>query len=362
MKIYNVHIHTFTNKAVPDGFLPLKMAHFVKTPWITKKLGMLLHYIIPFTENDPFDRYAKFLIAGDKKNQMHVFENILKFYPEGTAFGILSMDMKYMGAGKVPQSYEDQLQKLARVKEKYPDQAFPFIFVDPRRKNILDLVKRYIEDHNFEGIKMYPPVGYFPTDKRLYPVYEYAEKHQLPITVHCSRGGIHYHGEITDEMLKDCRLKIPKDYASYDMRKKCNIFAHPSNYRHVLDDFPNLHLNLGHFGGQKDWEDKIYNPKREPKDIYDMNWVEEVTQIIMKYKNAYTDISYTLHNEKFFPLLKIYLENPKIAEKVLFGSDYYMVYFNKREKRYGLDVRGALGDEHFFQIANKNAKKFLKHS
>lgn len=362
MRIYNVHIHTFTNKAVPDGFLPLKMAHFVKTPWITKKLGLLLHYIVPFSDNDPFDRYAKFLIAGDKKDQMHVFENILRFYPEGSAFAILSMDMHYMGAGKIPQTFEDQLAKLARIKEKYPDQAYPFIFVDPRRKNIFDLVKKCIEDHNFAGIKMYPPIGYFPTDERLYPIYEYAEKNEIPITVHCSRGGIHYHGEVTEEMLKPCKLDVPEGFSVFDQRKKCNLFSHPSNYRFVLDDFPNLKLNFGHFGGGFDWEDKIFNPKKDIKDIFDINWVEEITQIIAKYKNAYTDISYTLHNYRFFPLLKIYLENPDLADKIMFGSDYYMVFFNKREKRFGLDVRGALGEEHFFQIANKNPKKFLKKS
>lgn len=360
MKIYNVHIHTFTHRATPDGFLPLKMAHFVKTPWITKKLGLLLHYLIPFSDNDIFDRYAKYLIAGDKKDQMHVFENILRFYPEGTAFSILSMDMQYMGAGEVKQPFEEQLDRLTDLKEKYPDQVYPFIFVDPRRENSFDLVKKYIEKHDFAGIKMYPSLGYFPTDKRLYPIYEYAQQHQIPITVHCSRGGIHYHGEITDDMLKPCRLDLP-DISDFDQRKKCNLFSHPSNYRHVLDDFPELKINFGHFGGQDDWQDKILNPKRETNDIFDINWVEEITQIVAKYKNAYTDISFTLHNEKFYPLLKIFLENPKLSEKILFGSDYYMLYFNKREKRFGLDIRGALGEEHFFQIANKNPKKFLNN-
>lgn len=359
MEIYNVHIHTFTHRAVPNGFLPLKMANFVRTPWLTKKLGLLLHHLIPFTEDDIFDRYAKFLIAGDKKNQMHVFENILKFYPEGSKFGILSMDMHYMGAGDVPQSFEDQLKKLAKVKEKYPDRAFPFICADPRRPKILDLVKKYIEDHDFAGIKLYPPLGYFPTDERLYPVYEYAQKHQIPITTHCSRSGVHYHGEITKEMLKPCKLKLP-DISKFDQKKQCSVFSHPLNYRHVLKDFPELKINFAHYGGVADWEDKVFNPRRDSKNIFDINFIDEINDLITEYKNAYTDISFTMHKEKFFPLLKILLTDHKLAHKVLFGSDYYMVYFNKREKNYSLDVRGAIGEELFKEIAYTNPKKFLK--
>jgi len=361
MQIYNVHIHTFTHEAVPDGFLPFKLAHFVKTPWITKKLGLLLHHINPFSDNDIFDRYAKYLIAGDKKDQMHVFENILKFYPEGSVFGVLSMDMHYMGAGKVPQSYEEQLKELAAVEKKYKDQVFPFIGVDPRRPKVFDLVKRYIEDHDFAGIKLYPPLGFFPTDERLYPIYEYAQKYNIPITTHCSRGGVHFHGEITKEMLKYCRLKLP-DLSKYNQIQKCSIFSHPSNYRHLLKDFPNLKINFAHFGGQPDWEDKIFNPKKDIKNIFDINYIDEIIEIVEQYKNAYTDISSTLHSENFFPLLRILLVEKKLAHKVLFGSDYYMVYFNKREKNYCLDVRGYIGEELFKEIAHTNAVKFLKTS
>jgi hypothetical protein len=39
----------------------------------------------------------------------------------------------------------------------------------------MDLVKKHIEERGFQGIKVYPPVGFYPFDKNLHPILEYAE-------------------------------------------------------------------------------------------------------------------------------------------------------------------------------------------
>jgi hypothetical protein len=47
-------------------------------------------------------------------------------------------------------------------------------------------------------------------------------------------------------------------------------------------------------------------------------------------------------------------------QKVLFGSDYYMVESEKySEKRLSIDLRAELGEDKFWQIANVNPKKYL---
>ena len=83
---------------------------------------------------------------------------------------------------------------------------------------------------------------------------------------------------------------------------------------------------------------------------------EKIRELIEcgKYPNLYTDISYTIFNfHENVPLLKILLENENIFEKVLFGSDFYMVESEKySEKRFSIDLRYALGEEKFWKIAN----------
>jgi hypothetical protein len=50
---------------------------------------------------------------------------------------------------------------------------------------------------------------------------------------------------------------------------------------------------------------------------------------------------------------------PKVREHVLFGSDFYMLQKDYRERRFGLDVRGYLDDEDYWQIAETNPIRFL---
>jgi len=42
----------------------------------------------------------------------------------------------------------------------------------------------------FKGIKIYPPLGYLPTHPNLAPVFDYCVQYDIPITLHCSPGGI----------------------------------------------------------------------------------------------------------------------------------------------------------------------------
>ena len=80
-----------------------------------------------------------------------------------------------------------------------------------------------------------------------------------------------------------------------------------------------------------------------------------------KYDNLYTDISYTLfHSDRYFPLLAIFLENKKIKDRIMFGSDYYMVEREKiSEREVSLKIRYALGEDKFRMIAETNVSTFL---
>jgi predicted TIM-barrel fold metal-dependent hydrolase len=84
--------------------------------------------------------------------------------------------------------------------------------------------------------------------------------------------------------------------------------------------------------------------------------------MLEKYPNLYADISYTLNNPEFFPLLKILLSDPQIKNQILFGSDYYMVEYKATERRFGIDLRGYLGEENFKVISYDNPRRFMKIS
>ncbi|MEQ8337543.1 MAG: amidohydrolase family protein [Cyclobacteriaceae bacterium] len=369
MIIYNIHTHIFTVKNVPNNFLPLGLNHILKPDIIRKPLSWIFRKAIPFTDRDFIERYVNFLKISSNKTQEDVF-NILKgYYPQkgsdATKFVILPMDMRYMAAGKVPESVDTQHQGLATLRDKYPDTIIPFVAVDPRSvddKNgddPLAFAKKYIEVYKFKGIKLYPPLGYYPTDERLYPVYEYAEKNNIPMLSHCSRGGVHTK-KVTKDMLKTHPWR-PTPLKKSKAKVFSDYFTEPENYRQVLKDFPKLKICLAHFGGDIEW-DKYLFESWDPNGSAEKSWLATIVDLMKEFPNLYTDISSTLFKtEEYFPLLNVLLEDSKINKQILFGSDYYMVERDKlRERDMSIRIRANLGPAKFKLIANDNPVKFLE--
>jgi hypothetical protein len=85
------------------------------------------------------------------------------------------------------------------------------------------------------------------------------------------------------------------------------------------------------------------------------------------YPNLYTDISYLILQAAgqgihvtYMDYLKVLLDNPRLREHVLFGSDYYMVEQEPMtEKEASIGLRSHLGEDLFFQIAHHNPRRWL---
>lgn len=350
---YNSHIHVFRDVDIPRRFLPLGLVRILASKpgfYITAKV---LNNLNPFSDKDLFDRYIKFVRIGKMGTQKKIFENCMRFYPNNTQFIILTMDMAFMGAGKVPRNFEEQVIELGKLKKQY-SQIHPFIHIDPRRKGYIELLKRSYEDYGIEGVKLYPPLGYFPFDPKLYPVYEFCESNNIPVLAHCSPyNPVHFKGK-KDQLLKLLKQGIPNlEYKGKTRKQLCSLFTHPKNYVRILDQFKNLRICLAHFGSEYYWDEYMSNPGNAD------NWFVIIKDMLEKYTNLYSDISFTLNNQQFFPLLKVLLNNDAVKSQILFGSDYYMVETKVSERRFCIDLRAYLGEEMFDQIAIKNPRKFL---
>jgi hypothetical protein len=154
-----------------------------------------------------------------------------------------------------------------------------------------------IRPYDFIGIKVYPPLGFdpWPDEKggqvaveemaKVRHLYDFCQSHRIPITTHCSEGGF----------LAD---------------KKYTAFAHPEKWARVLERYPDLRLNLAHFGAEND------------------GWRKAITELIMAYENVYTDISYRGVDRSYYFGLREFLDNysnddrTRIMERIIFGSDF----------------------------------------
>lgn len=197
----------------------------------------------------------------------------------------------------------------------------------------------------------------------------------------------------------------------------CNNFTNPLNYLCVLeeallqqvvakstdpriqtifytstkqwrkDGLKNLKLCFAHFGGDDQWKrflesdrdnytsqlllkpdkgiDFFKNAQGDPSPgklayIWKyVDWYTSICSIMLQYNNVYADISYILHDAVILPLLKQTLSNPNLKEKVLYGSDFYVVRNHKSDKAILADMRAGLTEQEFDQIARYNPRAYL---
>jgi predicted TIM-barrel fold metal-dependent hydrolase len=308
------------------------------------------------------ERYAEIVETSFAVGQAGVFEKLQGSYPEGTRFVVLPMDMTFLNAGRVEKSIDDQHDELARLRDQFQDVVIPFAAVDPRHgEAIVAKTIRLLEDDKFRGIKLYPPIGYHPDDPILWPLYEYAENHGIPVLTHCSRpASVQYRGTPTVEMRKNPSGGAPFPDSRLQLLTR---FTDPDAYIPILKKHPKLRICLAHFGGAGDWDSYLTHPWESGMDASKKSWLAKILDMIRsgRYPNLWTDIAYTLFaDDEYVYLLKVLLSDERILARTLFGSDFYVVESALlEERRRAVHVRAVLGEDVFWRIAESNPATFL---
>ncbi len=291
----NCHCHIFSLDCVPLEFRERFLLD-VRNP-VHRFAHWLLGRILP--EDSKLEDWLEFVdmpiskIAQKLANEMDE-ANIDICTP-------LMMDMEYCKefAGGT-KGFKDQIaETLAAVeainKQYNRTRMLPFIAADPNRENVRDIVIDALRGEVFKGVKIYPVMGFTPDDKRLYPIYEYCVENTIPITAHCENGG------------------IPGFQEYYHL-------ADPKYWSGVLKDFPTLTLNLAH------------------NDRTGSSWQPKIAELIKTHPNVYTDISYDTEMwfmpRTYFKSIKRMLATPRIQDRLLYGTDWYMGRFLWTEKSY----------------------------
>ena len=155
----------------------------------------------------------------------------------------------------------------------------------------------------------------------------------------------------------------------------------------------NLKICFGHFGGDDEWNrflesdrysyaqqlvnypdrgvlflDNHDNEEERPGKIEQLwqhcDWYTLICSMMLQFPNVYADISYIVHNPLIQPLLieTIQEHHPKWRNRVLFGTDFYVVRNHKSEKNILIELQAALGPHLFDLIARENPKSYLMTS
>ena len=243
-------------------------------------------------------------------------------------------------ADKSKSSLEDILTKYFK---KMPEHDKHKILFDNMGSFTGDINK--MKAGHFAGIKLYPPLGFDPwpvldkdyesdaernnEQEKVEYFYKYASSNGIPITIHCGGSG----------------------YNILDSKKECE-YTSPDRWKTVLEKYPDLKINLAHFGSKK------------------MDWMGKIFRLLCDYKNVYTDISYLCYTDKMYTFLDDSLKlfskkygRDNFQDKILFGTDFMINLMDLSSYSEYLQAFASTKNIGFKGLKNKmcedNPKKFL---
>jgi len=170
---------------------------------------------------------------------------------------------------------ESSDETTAAAVAKYPEKFVGFAYVDPRRPDCMDRLVHAVEDLELKGVKFGPIYnGVALSDPRLVPVYEYLQKHNIPLTMHM---GTTYARN-----------------APIDMGRALHV--EPIALR-----YPDLVMVMAHMG----------HP-----------WYEDCIVVSRKQPNVFCEISALFYRPWQYYNILIAAQEYRITDKIFFGSDF----------------------------------------
>ncbi|MGJ8641384.1 MAG: amidohydrolase family protein [Opitutaceae bacterium] len=239
--------------------------------------------------------------------------------------------------------FPKQLDETSKMVLAYPGRILPFVAVNPRRTgtstspSYFELMEQALAGMGFVGVKLYPSLGYEIKSDAMRRVYAYCgdSNRNVPILVHCTPGGFNYSPQWSEQ-------------------------SNPENWVDILEEFPNLKICFGHFGD----DTSLIKPDIEQE----TSWTNIIIDLIRNpaYPNVYADISFHTspmaggESEANYKRNILHLLNdPQVKDRILFGTDYFLVRQQLKEKNHWKYFEKLLGTDAFAQIAEKNPARYL---
>lgn len=215
----------------------------------------------------------------------------------------------------------------------YPDKFQYVAGIDPRRKNAIELLQKAVRDWGVKGVKIYPPTGFYPDDRKFDSYYEKCI--ELGLTLHTHTAPIaHPNTEIK--------------------------YANPLYLDSIAARFPDLRILVVHMGSS--------------------TWSYHVINLMVAHYNVYTEFSGHQITAVGMPAwwlstLRAALDitpifGGSLGDRIMFGTDFpylagvmadksWVEWVNnipEKAKEYGL----SFTKQEIDKILHENAKKFFE--
>lgn len=176
--------------------------------------------------------------------------------------------------------------RLADLKSRRPRDLHPFFAVDPRRPGVVEAVVSggFVgKGKVFQGVKLYPRMGFDPACEALEPLFEWCGRNRIPIVSHCAAQGF-------------------PPVGGHD------AFGMPCSFLPVLERHPELIIDFAHFG------------------LYETPWADQIADLIERHDHVYSDLSCYTRADQIPAFKAAYWDRPKVRERTMFGTDFDVFY------------------------------------
>lgn len=210
-----------------------------------------------FIEEQAENAYHRMASVGYKVNRQKIHDRVFALYQDPDADELVA-DMDAAGVDEAVVLAADFSQcadcrlsppELAalhhRVALRHPGRLRVFWGVDPRAGDDgIALFERCVTEYGFAGLKLYPPCGYSPSDRRLYPYYEICARHRLPVLSHTGPGWGPLDFTYGQPLLID---QAARDFPQVDFILGHGGVTHVEEASYLCWHRPNVYLDISQF-------------------------------------------------------------------------------------------------------------------
>lgn len=277
MKIIDGHCHLASTRYIPQQFFEDVAAN------ITCKM-------IAYGEKVSYSKILQMLLM---QHNDHYGDRLIVEMDAASISRTVLLIPDFSSAMAMPLPQREIYEAHFQVTQKYPGRFYVFPGVNPLRGQVaLDEFVESIENFGFHGLKLYPPCGYSPSDKCLYPFYDFCQEKSLPVLLHT---GPTVQSLNLTLMLPSLICAAARDFPGVNFILAHGAVAYVEEAVELARNWPNLYIDTGGISGAifpGKWQKQLLSvllADIENKVIFGSDW--PVTRMSGGLKNLVTGIT-----------------------------------------------------------------------
>jgi predicted TIM-barrel fold metal-dependent hydrolase len=170
MKVIDGHVHVSSTRFLPRSLIEASVRNMtvaLEANGLPYKEGVILESYLSKLQDHNCDEFVR------EMDEAGVDQAVLLLPDFTYAVKDAELDIAEM------------IRQHAEIIKRHPGRCYYMCGLAPQRgREAVDIFEHAVTEQGCSGLKLYPPCGYGPSDKRLYPYYEICRAHGLPVLLH----------------------------------------------------------------------------------------------------------------------------------------------------------------------------------